>query len=307
MNILLTGASGFIGMKLIQLLKKESNYELLLLTSKEIPHYKCVLHNNYTFTSQDFLDKGFENIDILVHLGAYTPKNHKNVNNINNTALNIKNTLHLLNNLVSLPKRIIYISSVTVYTLTDELINENTLLYPQNMYGMSKLYCEKMIQAYCTEYNIEYQILRLGQIYGEGEYDFDGFIPFTIKNIISGKSPVIFNDGQALISPINVNDCCKFISKSIKLDNIKEHQQIINIVPGTSYKIIDIVNLLLKISGSKIMPSFVIQDKKIINRHYDNSLMIETFGEEEACFKNELAKEYEYFRKICKMKEPVPA
>jgi len=298
MNILLTGANGFIGQRLIQYIKQKSDYNLILLTSREIQGYKCVMHNNYKFSKQDFTDNGVEHIDVLIHLGAYTPKNSKHANNIEQNTLNIYNTIHLIKNLVSMPKKIVYISTVSVYPSTDEIINENTQVNPDNMYSLSKLYCEKIIKTYCEKNNIRYQILRLGQVYGIGDQEYDALIPSIIRKLLNGENLVIINGGQALRSPIHVKDCCRCIYKSIELGTNIEKSKIVNIVTGKSYRVIEIVNLLIKISGENIKPLFAEQENEISSNRFDNTKMIELFGKEEACFEDELAKEYAYFKSL---------
>ena len=60
MNILITGATGFVGSRMIQMKSQlfGKSDRLILLTSREIEGFDCILHKNYKFQKDDFLRKG---------------------------------------------------------------------------------------------------------------------------------------------------------------------------------------------------------------------------------------------------------
>ena len=77
MNILITGASGFVGKTLLRKIASNplfSNVEIVLLTGEKIDGYTCVLHKNYTFERSDFAKAGVDKIDVVIHLGAAAPR-----------------------------------------------------------------------------------------------------------------------------------------------------------------------------------------------------------------------------------------
>lgn len=55
-TILLTGASGFLGSRLALMLKKHYRDEanIVLLTSKEVEGYKCIIHKNFAYGEKEF-------------------------------------------------------------------------------------------------------------------------------------------------------------------------------------------------------------------------------------------------------------
>lgn len=111
-NILITGASGFLGSHLIKTIQVHSSfkhYELILLTSKPIPGYKSIVHNGYAFSKEDFLKEGLEHIDIVIHAGAFTPKNVNEANNISNSNSNISSLQNLLIQLPNIPDKFIFL------------------------------------------------------------------------------------------------------------------------------------------------------------------------------------------------------
>ncbi len=95
--ILLTGATGFIGSHLLSALKKKFGADnIVVLTSKKINDCNFLLHKDYKFNQNFFLDMGLENIQTLVHAGAFTPKSGSEANNISKSNSNITNTYKLL-------------------------------------------------------------------------------------------------------------------------------------------------------------------------------------------------------------------
>ena len=94
MNILVTGATGFIGSRFIEMAEQylEKGDQLVLLTSREIEGYKCILHQGYTFSANDFVAAGIEQIDKVIHIGHFIYQRHPgvyiakgNLSSINNT------------------------------------------------------------------------------------------------------------------------------------------------------------------------------------------------------------------------------
>ncbi|MGN0014988.1 MAG: NAD-dependent epimerase/dehydratase family protein, partial [Candidatus Gastranaerophilaceae bacterium] len=160
-NIFFTGLSGFLGQEFLKYYnsRKDNNFRFV---QNPIYYRGNGKDYNYAFSADDFS----ENIDILVHAGAFTPKKREQMEDVTLNLSNVINTDYLLKNLPNIPKKIIYISTVSVYSPTKNVINEETPLGGDSVYGLSKLMCEKIIQNYCIQNEIPYQILRLSVIYG---------------------------------------------------------------------------------------------------------------------------------------------
>ena len=133
--ILVTGTSGFIGKKLLDVLLREYGKEnILALTSKPIKECRYLLHNNYNFDEDFFLESGFDNIDTIIHAGAFTPKNGRESNNVDKSNSNITNTTRLINAKLPNLKKFIFLSTLDVYAPTS-IISENSIIDPISLYG----------------------------------------------------------------------------------------------------------------------------------------------------------------------------
>lgn len=296
MNILITGATGFIGRNLLQVIETNSAYknnEVILLTSKEIVGYKCIIHNNYTFSKYDFMEKGINEIDIVIHIGAYTPKTSLEANKVKESVLNIANTECLLDSLPSIPKKVIYLSTIDVYGTVTGIIKEETPTVPCTLYGQSKLFIEKMLERWAEEKNVILQILRIGHIYGEGEDAYKKILPMTIKMILESKSPAIYTDGKEKRSFLYITDCCNLILKSIELD---EYVGPINVVSDKEVSILELVNIIIEVSGRNIKPIVKNKNANIKDFIFNNDKMIKYLGAESVSLREGIIKEYEYFK-----------
>lgn len=292
-NILITGASGFIGNHLLQRLAENKKYRIILLSSSVVEGYTCVLHKNYSFVQSDFEAAGIRQIDCLLHLGAFIPKSSTDANDIKNCSLNIKNTTHLLSNIPMPLKKIIYISSIDIYGHQKEIIDEDTIPNPQTLYASSKLYCEKMIRQFSVENNISYQILRLGHIYGSGEEKYKKFIPVAIRMIRVGHPIIIFTDGQEKRAFLHVDDCCTFIIRALER---QEKYGIYNLTSGYSLTIKEIAELLVSLSDKKV--KIIIQNNILdtVDYEFDITKRKRHLGEEEVSIGEGLREEYLKFK-----------
>lgn len=300
MNILVTGASGFLGRNLLRFFlenRVNEKYQIYLLTSVEISDFKCIIHNNYTFSIDTFFSQGLSTIDVLIHLGAFTPKNPTEFDDINKTTDSVVTTRYLLNNLPSIPKKIIYISSVSVYSSnTIQDITEETIPMPSSLYGWAKLYSENMLRVYSHINGIKLNILRLGVIYGGGDKECNRIIPQTLKTLIKRECPVIVNEGKQLCSFIHVKDVCRIIGKTLKSESIDD--EIINCtspnyitVKALVYKIMDLVDI-------NVVPRLKVVDKVYNSMVYDSERFIRYFGQPEISYEQGILEEYKYFMDI---------
>lgn len=289
--LLLTGTTGFIGQNLLKFieLNYKNDYEIVLLSSSINENYKTVLHKNYTFNKQDFEENGILKIDIILHIGAFTPKSGIETNDINKSNANIFNTKYLLDNLPNFPETFIFLSTLDVYGKMETIINESSVTNPLTMYGWSKLYCEKLLENWSKENNIILQILRIGHIYGKGENAYKKVIPVTIQKLKNEMNPQIFGAGYEKRSFLHVDDVSNLIMKSIFLHKYKG---VINLCSSNSYTIKNIVEMLIEISNKKVQIDYIETENRSIDFEFDTSKMNKLLGFEKINIKDGLSDEY---------------
>lgn len=292
--ILITGASGFVGKNFTQYLRA-SNLEnqIVLLTSKEVEGFCCINHKQYTFTENDFRSKGIDKIDVLVHLGAYSPKTNHQADDWQNNYSSIANLVYLLKHLPCVPEKIVYGSSITVYGKPVGRITEESLCNPNSIYGLTKLYCEKIIWQFGIEHKIPVNILRFGNIYGPGEEGYSYLIPIVFKKIIALERPIIYTAGEEKRSYIYINDVCRLLADAV---NRLNENQIINVVSENAVSVKEIVEQMLQISFSKLDAEIVGNIVDTYDEIYDNTKMKRMLGVEEWSLEDGLKQEFDWIK-----------
>jgi UDP-glucose 4-epimerase len=294
--VLVTGASGFIGSALLdQLIAKFGSNNVLALTSKPTDKCNYLLHNDYLFDSDFFIKSGNQNINTIIHAGAFTPKNGNQANECYKCTSNITNTEALLKANIPNLKRFVFLSTLDVYGVCDVLTEESPVL-PISLYGQSKVYCEKMIVSWAKQNRILPQILRIGHVYGPGEEQYQKVIPVMIKKILNNEPIQIFGSGMDIRSFIYIEDVIQAIIKSIDLDSF---QGPINIVGGNQISIKKLAQILIKNAKSNTVVEFI----ETINANhrnfiFDNSKMKKYLLNHETDLVLGLKREYNYMKNL---------
>ena len=246
MKIVITGTSGFIGSHLLQTARAVYGDKVTSFSSRPSTGPQIIYTNRADFNLTAAETTLIEGTDVLIHAGAFIPKCGIEADKIESCNSNIVFTAKLL----ALPwrnlKKIIFLSTTDVYTKSDNVISEATLTEPATLYGMSKLYCERIMSLYAAERGIDIQILRIGHVYGPGEDQYAKVIPKTIERIITGGDVEIWGQGKELRSFIFISDVVKAILSAI---NLLEQPGVINVVSGNAISIRDLLEKLVLIGG----------------------------------------------------------
>lgn len=160
MNMLLTGASGFVGKEILN--KAGTNIEIITLGRTQEAQICCDLSMQIPL---------IPSIDIVIHAAGkahLVPKNELEREAF--FKVNVQGTRNLLLALTGnkTVTTFVYLSSVAVYGLIEgKAINEQAPLLARDSYGQSKIAAEKLVADWCLANNVKYYILRLPLIAGK--------------------------------------------------------------------------------------------------------------------------------------------
>lgn len=248
MKMIITGTSGFIGARVIESARATYGNNVTAFSSRQSEGSHIVYRDEPDFglSPTDLaLVKGAE---ILVHAGAFIPKSGTEANQIANCNSNITFTKKLLDLPWQNLKKFVFLSTVDVYANVDGPIGENTHTAPVSLYGLSKLYCERMVTLHANEKGIAGQLLRIGHVYGPGEEKYAKVIPKAIQNIVDGNDVELWGEGKELRSFIFIDDVVAAIFKAVEL---QEEPGVINVVGGNAIAIRDLLETLIEIGGRR--------------------------------------------------------
>jgi UDP-glucose 4-epimerase len=295
MRIIITGTSGFIGSRLLEMARNTYGADVTSFSSRLGEGSHITYHDAPGFGLDTKSLALVDEAEVLIHAGAFIPKSGIDSDKLAGCNANITFT----NKLLSLPwnnlKKILFLSSIDVYASVDEPISEYTLTIPASLYGLSKLYCEQMLRIWASERGILCHILRIGHVYGPGEEKYAKVIPKAIKDIVAGKDVELYGNGEELRSFIFIDDVVKAILKSVK---VNESYGVINVVSGNPIAIRDLLKMLILIGGrgTKIVQRDFTGHKR--NLVFNNAKLKRYLLPEETDFKIGLIAEFRHIEKI---------
>lgn len=171
MNILITGATGFVGRNLVAALALTEHKVFCAVTKKE-ERLKAEQIIVGRLESQPDWRPALKNIDIVIHLAArvHVMKDTEQAPLDVFCQINSVATKHLAEQAAeSGVKRFVYLSSIKVngeFTIQGFPFTEESLAQPEDPYGKSKLYAEQYLQAVSAASSMEFVILRPPLVYG---------------------------------------------------------------------------------------------------------------------------------------------
>lgn len=211
-NILVTGASGFLGSVTVSnLLKSQHNVTTIGISETDDIH--CNLATSIPNLRTNF--------DWIIHMAGkahIVPKNSKECADFFQVNLNgTKNLISGLERTGKVPHLIVFISSVAVYGVeSGEHIEENHTLNGTSPYALSKIQAEEYLKCWCLKKNVILGILRPSLIAGKNPL---GNLGAMVRGIKTGKYFRI-GEGSARKSILMVDDVARIIPKLSKVGGI---------------------------------------------------------------------------------------
>jgi CDP-glucose 4,6-dehydratase len=188
---------------------------------------------------------------------------------------NIKGTWNVLEAARNskLLKRIVVASSDKAYGSHKDLpYKETAILRGMHPYDASKSCADILSQMYFETYGLPVGITRCGNFYGGGDLNFNRLIPGTIKSILHNSAPVIRSDGTFKRDYIYILDAVDaYLTLGHALDRKDVQGEAFNFSTNNPMSVIEVVNLIIKMMGSKLEPRILNEAKAEIKDQYLNS------------------------------------
>ena len=259
MRVLITGADGFIGSHLTELLL-EKGFKIRALSQYNSFNFwgnleKIANLDKIEVVSGDlrdsfFCDKLCEGMDAVFHLGALIAIPYSYIAPQSYVDTNIQGTLNILEATKKHKlKKIIHTSTSEVYgSALYTPIDEKHPLQPQSPYSASKISADMMALSYYNAFDLPVIVARPFNAYGPRQ-SARAIIPTIITQILSGAKSLKLGDLSPKRDLNFVRDTCEGFLALLGLENYGE---VFNIGSGVEYSMQEVVDLIKKLLNSDI-------------------------------------------------------
>ena len=256
-KVIVTGGAGFIGSHLVEELIGRGHEVIILdnMSTGKTSNIEPFLGNagfvHGSITDLPLLRKLFSDVDYVFHQAA-VPSVARSISNpkVSHNA----NTTGTLNVLLAARdngvKKVVYASSAAVYGESEALSEvEDMTPNPQSPYAVTKLVGEYYCKVFQEIYGLNTVSLRYFNVYGprqDPDSPYAAVIPIFLSNVLAGKPPVIFGDGEQSRDFIFIRD----ITEANILAAETRATGIINIGSSKRVTINDLARLIIKLAGN---------------------------------------------------------
>jgi NAD dependent epimerase/dehydratase len=268
-NILVTGADGFIGSHLTEMLAKQGHQIKALSQYNSFNHWgwleevDCL--DQIEVLNGDVRDPHYckhitKGVDVIYHLAALIAIPYSYVAPDSYVDTNIKGTLNIcqaaLDNQV---QRVIHTSTSEVYGTAQYVpIDEKHPMKPQSPYSASKIAADAMAMSFYNAFGLPLTIARPFNAYGPRQ-SARAVIPTIITQIASGKKQIQLGDVSPTRDFNYVEDTCRgFIALA---ESDKTLGETVNIGSNSEISIGDTLNIIKNIMHSDV--EFIVDSQRL--------------------------------------------
>jgi dTDP-4-dehydrorhamnose reductase len=213
--ILITGANGFLGYYLSELLLQKGLK--VLATGKGECRLPFTNHSDFIYSPLDFTDPFavhdiFEKFKpaVIVHAGAMSKPDECELNQWQCYDVNVQGTLNLLANAEEYKSFFVFMSTDFVFSGDEGMYSEEDVPNPVNFYGRSKVDAEDAVK----EYPFDWSIVRTVLVYGQPATGKQNILTIVKDKLQKGESYNVVND--QVRTPTYVGDLAKGIGSIIE-------------------------------------------------------------------------------------------
>lgn len=258
-NILVTGADGFIGSHLTELLLQEGYNVRALSQYNSFNNWgwlEDITHSNLEVVCGDVRDADYcrhisQGIDTIFHLAALIAIPYSYIAPDSYVDTNIKGTLNMCQAARDLGiERLLVTSTSEVYGTAQYVpIDEEHPRQPQSPYSATKIGADAIAKSFFNAFDLPVTIVRPFNTYGPRQ-SARAIIPTIISQIANGERQIKVGDLSPTRDFNYVKDTCRGFLAIAKADNVAGEE--INIATDTEISMQDTLNLIAELMQAEI-------------------------------------------------------
>ncbi|HNR74635.1 MAG: dTDP-4-dehydrorhamnose reductase [Bacteroidetes bacterium OLB12] len=194
MRILITGANGLLGYKLVQLLASQVGIITLATARKkpaDLPAAVQFVELDITNKPQTIEVIASAKPDVVIHAAAMTQVDQCETERDKCWNANVNGVAHIITACAQTNAHLVHVSTDFIFDGTHGPLDETAIPNPVNYYGESKLAGEKLIQ----QSKISWAILRTVLVYGvTPDMSRSNIVLWVKKSLEEGKTIHVVND-----------------------------------------------------------------------------------------------------------------
>jgi len=286
-RVLVTGATGVIGINLVKRLERYGAGTVAIVRDW-VPQSKVLGpwlsgDSKVTIVRGELEDFNLimrtlaeYEIDYVFHLGAQTIVQVGNISPVTTFRANIEGTWNLLESARIINQSDDKICAVCIASSDKAYGTSKKLPYTEEMplagehpYDVSKSCTDLLARSYGLTYNLPVLIARMGNIYGPGDLNFNRLIPGTIRSILENKSPVLRSDGTPIREYFFVEDAVDaYLTMAESSGTMTQFGEAFNFSSGEKYSVLEVMRKILSVMESDLEPTILDSAKNEIHSQY---------------------------------------
>ena len=267
-KVLITGAAGFVGSKILKGLTSEDIEITAVLRNSASSKHNIPSSINKVIYSNDIFSETVEwwadncqDIDIVVHSAWYAEPG-KYLQSIKNLSC-LEGSIRLAKGAaIAGVKRFIGIGTCFEYEMSNKPLDIKSNHYPLTLYASSKLSLYYLLKEFFELKDIKFTWCRLFYLYGDGE-DSRRFIPYLKERLKNGEAAEL-TSGTQVRDFMNVEDAGNIIAKVA----VGTRDGVINVCSGKPVTVREMAEKIADEYGRRDLLKFGAREDNLIDPDY---------------------------------------
>lgn len=288
-TVLVTGGTGLVGSHLVKALCERGS-EVIVIQRERNPRSFFEtekLDQKAVVVSGDIRDRdrmeeilSTHEVNVIFHLAAQALVPQAFFQPARTFETNVMGTVNILEAARTHGKieSVVVASTDKAYGKTEGVVRESDPLKGNHPYEASKSAADLIASTYAITYDMPVTITRFGNIYGEGDLNFNRLIPGLMKAMISGEPFEIRSDGTFTRDYVHVKDVVEgYILLAENIEKVRG--EAFNLTSHQNLSVLEVIELAKKVLNKKVETKILNSaQNEIPHQRLDDSKLREKLG-----------------------------